>query len=122
MTEQQYLAYKKSRLLTYADLDKLSTNEVVLVSRVGIQSTFVMAQLRYKQTGKQGEKLKKLEALNRHLRELDKERKRPVCGIVMTVEEIKDTFSQDDLKGAGLIKVPTQQKDKKEAVKEEINR
>ena len=122
MTEQQYLAYKKSRLLTYADLDKLSLNEVVLVSRVAIQSAFAMTQLRYNQTGKQGEKLKKLEALNRHLRELDKERKRPVCGIVMTVEEIKDTFSQDDLKGAGLIKVPTQQKDNKEPVKEEINR
>lgn len=122
MTEQQYLAYKKSRLLTYADLDKLSTNEVVLVSRVGIQSTFVMAQLRYKQTGKQGEKLKKLEELNRHLRELDKEKKRPVYGIVMTVKEIKDTFSQDDFRGFGLIKIPTQQKDKKEAVKEDINR
>ena len=40
----------------------------------------------------------------------------------MTVKEIKDTFSQDDLKGAGLIKVPTQQKDNKEPVKEEINR
>lgn len=122
MTEQQYLAYKKSRLLTYADLDKLSPNEVVLVSRVGIQSTFAMAQLRYNQTGEQGEKLKKLEELNRYLRKLDKEKKRPVYGIVMTVGEIKDTFSQDDLKGAGLIKVPTQQKDNKEPVKEDINR
>ena len=75
MTEQQYLAYKRSRLLTYADLDKLSPNEVVLVSRVGIQSTFAMAQLRYNQTGEQGEKLKKLEELNRYLRKLDKEKK-----------------------------------------------
>ena len=122
MTEQQYLAYKKSRLLTYADLDKLSLNEVVLVSRVAIQSAFAMAQLRYNQTGEQGEKLKKLEGLNWHLRKLDKEKKRPVYGIVMTVGEIKDTFSQDDLKGAGLIKVPTQQKDNKEPVKEDINR
>ena len=122
MTEQQYLAYKKSRLLTYADLDKLSLNEVVLVSRVAIQSALAMAQLRYNQTGEQGEKLKKLEGLNWHLRELDKEKKRPVYGIVMTVGEIKDTFSQDDLRGAGLIKVPTQQKDNKEPVKEDINR
>ena len=105
MNKQQFLSHKK-RLLKYEDLDDLSLDDVVLVCRVIIQSTYAMEQLKYGQTGKPTDKLNKLEKLNRHLRNLDEERKRPVYGIVMSVEEIKDTFSKEDVRGSGLLVLP----------------
>ena len=110
MNKQQFLLRKK-RLLKYEDLDKLSPDDVVLVCRVIIQSAFAMEQLIYGLTGKPTDKLNKLEKLNRHLRDLDKERKRPVYGIVMSVEEIKETFSKEDVRGLHFVGLsPAQQK------------
>ena len=121
MNKQQFLLRKK-RLLKYEDLDKLSPDDVVLVCRVIIQSAFAMEQLIYGQTGKPTDKLNKLEKLNRHLRNLDEERKRPVYGIVMSVEEIKDTFSKEDVRGSGFISLaPYQQKSSAEPKKENLS-
>ena len=121
MNKQQFLSHKK-RLLKYEDLDDLSLDDVVLVCRVIIQSTYAMEQLKYGQTGKPTDKLNKLEKLNRHLRNLDEERKRPVYGIVMSVEEIKDTFSKEDVRGPGFISLaPYQQKSSAEPKKENLS-
>ena len=122
MNKQQFLLRKK-RLLKYEDLDKLSPDDVVLVCRVIIQSAFAMEQLIYGQTGKPTEKLNKLEKLNRHLRDLDEERKRPVYGIVMSVEEIKETFSKEDVRGLHFVGLsPAQQKINTESRKEDLSR
>ena len=122
MNKQQFLLRKK-RLLKYEDLDKLSPDDVVLVCRVIIQSAFAMEQLIYGQTGKPTDKLNKLEKLNRHLRDLDEERKRPVYGIVMSVEEIKETFSKEDVRGLHFVGLsPTQQKINTESRKEDLSR
>ena len=122
MNKQQFLLRKK-RLLKYEDLDKLSPDDVVLVCRVIIQSAFAMEQLIYGQTGKPTDKLNKLEKLNRHLRDLDEERKRPVYGIVMSVEEIKETFSKEDVRGLHFVGLsPAQQKINTESRKEDLNR
>ncbi len=121
MNKQQFLSHKK-RLLKYEDLDDLSLDDVVLVCRVIIQSTYAMEQLKYGQTGKPTDKLNKLEKLNRHLRNLDEERKRPVYGIVMSVEEIKDTFSKEDVRGSGFISLASyQQKSSAEPKKENLS-
>lgn len=122
MNKQQFLLRKK-RLLKYEDLDKLSPDDVVLVCRVIIQSAFAMEQLIYGQTGKPTDKLNKLEKLNRHLRDLDEERKRPVYGIVMSVEEIKETFSKEDVRGLHFVGLsPAQQKINTESRKEDLSR
>ena len=122
MKKQQFLLRKK-RLLKYEDLDKLSPDDVVLVCRVIIQSAFAMEQLIYGQTGKPTDKLNKLEKLNRHLRDLDEERKRPVYGIVMSVEEIKETFSKEDVRGLHFVGLsPAQQKINTESRKEDLSR
>ena len=122
MNKQQFLLRKK-RLLKYEDLDKLSPDDVVLVCRVIIQSAFAMEQLIYGQTGKLTDKLNKLEKLNRHLRDLDEERKRPVYGIVMSVEEIKETFSKEDVRGLHFVGLsPAQQKINTESRKEDLSR
>ena len=122
MNKQQFLLRKK-RLLKYEDLDKLSPDDVVLVCRVIIQSAFAMEQLIYGQTGKPTDKVNKLEKLNRHLRDLDEERKRPVYGIVMSVEEIKETFSKEDVRGLHFVGLsPAQQKINTESRKEDLNR
>lgn len=122
MNKQQFLLRKK-RLLKYEDLDKLSPDDVVLVCRVIIQSAFAMEQLIYGLTGKPTDKLNKLEKLNRHLRDLDEERKRPVYGIVMSVEEIKETFSKEDVRGLHFVGLsPAQQKINTESRKEDLSR
>lgn len=122
MNKQQFLLRKK-RLLKYEDLDKLSPDDVVWVCRVIIQSAFAMEQLIYGQTGKPTDKLNKLEKLNRHLRDLDEERKRPVYGIVMSVEEIKETFSKEDVRGLHFVGLsPAQQKINTESRKEDLSR
>lgn len=122
MNKQQFLLRKK-RLLKYEDLDKLSPDDVVLVCRVIIQSAFAMEQLIYGQTGKPTDKLNKLEKLNRHLRDLDEERKRPVYGIVMSVEEIKETFSKEDVRGLHFVGLsPAHQKINTESRKEDLSR
>ena len=122
MNKQQFLLRKK-RLLKYQDLDKLSPDDVVLVCRVIIQSAYAMEQLIYGQTGKPTDKLNKLEKLNRHLRDLDEERMRPVYGIVMSVEEIKETFSKEDVRGLHFVGLsPAQQKINTESRKEDLSR
>ncbi len=100
---KENLLNRKRRLLTYDNLNNLNPDDVVLVSRVAIQSTYAMTQLRQGQTGERTEKLNKLNMLNHKLRVLDKERARPVYGIKMTVQDVLTTFSKEDIYGSSIV-------------------
>ena len=85
----------KRRYIDYDEFKDMDDEEFVIVNRITILTKLAM----YYATQQDDKELyEKLIELNLKLRKKDKELRRPVWGIELTVVEVKSIFTENDLK------------------------